>query len=553
MGETRRPENRNSSVENRKIQIEPLSKAELQCLRPALEHALRYSYERQASEGEDPPEALKGLVGRISKGTPRNRPRFGKGDYSVIKSVLEAESVFRGDVAEHFRKHHICGLDDDTRSQGSRVKALSEESPEEEGSPEKTEIPDEDEEPEEQGPGRDPVQPMVELSECASCASLLFLSRPAGWRAVYGLHLRLSKAAEKSKEMDSRLDRQSKDLNKLKKQKRNWKEEKSRLSAQIQTLKKNPREDAKLAKELEGKLRDASRQLERREEDAARLTAQRDEAREDLRASKQRLYEEHKKWDGERMGKDAEIAKLQEETGSLVSKQRKNSTEALEQIREALETSDDHESLRKSAGEAIEQAARLLDVHLGPLDRRSVAVGELQIRPREKAELPPGIYDNSAEAAEHLLLNKSSFVIVDGYNFIFKRAADKRVDLAKEQLLGKHGLRVERQKLKKDLEEIHGRSRNVFLIVYDGKQSEVPLTRGRDSGVRETFSAEGESADSLIIRECRDAPRDRALVVVSADRGETAGDLGVRDPAESLGANLLSPVQLLHVIKKIRS
>ena len=210
-------------------------------------------------------------------------------------------------------------------------------------------------------------------------------------------------------------------------------------------------------------------------------------------------------------------------------------------IGESLQSAQTNKSLRESVGETLEEAARLFEVFLSPSDDHAHSSDLLEPETRFAAELPPGVLMNSLTAAEFLCLEKKSFLIVDGYNFIFQRPG-----------IDPKNLPEERRRLRKELEELYNRTGNSSLVIYDGKMSEFVSTKGRGGGVKEIFTVDGVKADPLIIRECGKAPRDRALVVVSADRGETADDLGVRGPAEDLGANLLYPHQLLHVIEHLR-
>ena len=210
-------------------------------------------------------------------------------------------------------------------------------------------------------------------------------------------------------------------------------------------------------------------------------------------------------------------------------------------ISESLYSSPGNKNLRTSVDEAIEKASKLLEVFLFPSEPRDGNTPPAVPEPRVAVKMPPGVLRNSLTAAEFLCLEKKSFLIIDGYNFIFQRDGHDP-----------NNLPMERDRFWKELEELYNVTGNSSLIIYDGKVSEFVVTKGRGGGVKEVFTVDGEKADSLIIQECDKAPRDRILVVVSEDRGITTGDLGVRDPAENLGANLLYPHQLLHVIECLR-
>ncbi len=386
-----------------------------------------------------------------------------------------------------------------------------------------------------------PEGPEPNLADLAAHPEALFIARPEGWEEVYKFHIQLEEGKQAQKELKEEIAKQQREIGRARKQKTKLESEKARLSSELKDLKQQPKLEAKKNRELEEKLRVSERKYAEASEVSAERQTELEEERKRTAAAQQRVHDERVKWHEERSRKDALIRDLEVRLQEQISERRASATEALTLISESLQSAPTNKSLREAVGETLEEAARLFEVFLFPSDAHAHSSDLLEPETRFAAELPPGVLMNSLTAAEFLCLEKKSFLIVDGYNFIFQRPG-----------IDPKNLPEERRRLRKELEELYNRTGNSSLVIYDGKMSEFMITKGRGGGVKEIFTVDGVKADPLIIRECGKAPRDRALVVVSADRGETADDLGVRGPAEDLGANLLYPHQLLHVIEHLR-
>ncbi|WP_419917680.1 NYN domain-containing protein [Candidatus Poriferisocius sp.] len=151
---------------------------------------------------------------------------------------------------------------------------------------------------------------------------------------------------------------------------------------------------------------------------------------------------------------------------------------------------------------------------------------------RVPASLPPGMLQDTVEAAEHLLRHEPDLVVlVDGYNVTFKNWADLPP-------------RGQRQRFLQKLEELSARYSGVDLVVvFDGKQTDydyIPTT-ARSLGLSVRFSAPGVTADDHIIGLCDNYPLKRKIVVVSEDNE-------VRERARDRGANLVRPYKLLEIM-----
>lgn len=149
---------------------------------------------------------------------------------------------------------------------------------------------------------------------------------------------------------------------------------------------------------------------------------------------------------------------------------------------------------------------------------------------RQPTELPPGTFDDSVEAAEHVVRTPGTRVLVDGYNVT--KSAHPELALAEQRrwladaaasLAARTGARVE--------------------LVFDGAddRASAPADRGRRLGVQTRFSAEGIEADDVILELVDALPASVPVVVASDDRR-------VRDGARHRGANVMSATQFLAVL-----
>lgn len=187
--------------------------------------------------------------------------------------------------------------------------------------------------------------------------------------------------------------------------------------------------------------------------------------------------------------------------------------------------------------EALAQADRLLAPALaapsGRGDPASFMGGDDRAAgtPRRRpTPLPPGTFDDSAEAAGHLVRVADVRVLVDGYN-VTKSA---RPDLA---------LSEQRRWLADAAIELAARTGARVELVFDGAddRASAPADLGRRQGVQMRFSAEGIEADDVLLELVEDLPLTVPVVVASDDRR-------VRDGAQRRGANILTTAQLLTVL-----
>jgi predicted RNA-binding protein with PIN domain/uncharacterized coiled-coil protein SlyX len=180
----------------------------------------------------------------------------------------------------------------------------------------------------------------------------------------------------------------------------------------------------------------------------------------------------------------------------------------------------------------------------GPADpsSRSAATGSCRasdmrdatgraVDPRKWPALPPGVFDDSPEAARHYLHRPYTEVLVDGYNVTL----NWRPDLS---------LTEQRTWLTDALSELAMRYCLAVTVVFDGVQDTSQSTpTARSSDVRVVFSPQSTEADDLIISMVRERARERDVVVISTDKR-------VRDGAGRYGAAVLSSQALLAELRR---
>lgn len=181
-------------------------------------------------------------------------------------------------------------------------------------------------------------------------------------------------------------------------------------------------------------------------------------------------------------------------------------------------------------GEDASAADRVAEMPLAPppaaAHREGRGAGALRRRP---AALPPAVFDDTVEAAAHLVRVRDVLVLVDGYNV----AKFLWPDVTALEL---------RERLVDALSELEARTGAGIHVVFDGADvgghHARPTGRG---GVRVSFSPAGVEADDVILSLVDEVPVQRPVVVASSDRR-------VQDGSRQRGAAVVSSAQLAAVL-----
>jgi predicted RNA-binding protein with PIN domain len=142
------------------------------------------------------------------------------------------------------------------------------------------------------------------------------------------------------------------------------------------------------------------------------------------------------------------------------------------------------------------------------------------------------VFEDSREAAEHLVRYPGVVLLVDGYNVGL--AAWPKLPVAEV-----------RRRLVDALGELVARTGAEVHVVFDGAEGADAGAGGGSTRagvpVRVRFSPPEVEADEVIIDLARSLPNARPVVVATSDRR-------VRDEVRALGARTISSAQLLGVL-----
>jgi len=376
------------------------------------------------------------------------------------------------------------------------------------------------------------VEEAAERSDLPLLASVLYAARPEGWAFGLGAVCAISARQRTEKEHDD--DVKAAELRVSSFDEARRRAEDARDAARAE------------AERLEEQLRDERRSRREREERSAEEAEEADRRRLDAEAVAERA----------RASVDAAAARLTRETErARVAEQsvRELRTELDDRAADALApqpvplTKDEVEMLAAAADEARHLIAALDGLTLRarevapadsePVDPEVVPATEPSALPTSETELPrrtralcpPGMRTDTPEALDAMLRTRGVVLIVDGYNVSMAGWGDATPLDQRERLIGA-------------LERLHLRVRCDVVVVFDGADVEG-IIPSRRSGVRVLFSADGEEADPVVVREVEARPRRVPVVVVSSDQW-------VHEHAEAQGATVVPSAVLLDVIRR---
>ncbi len=152
---------------------------------------------------------------------------------------------------------------------------------------------------------------------------------------------------------------------------------------------------------------------------------------------------------------------------------------------------------------------------------------------RRPVPLPPGLFDDSDEAAGHLVGVAGIVLLVDGYNVSLAGWPDDELAAQRQYLLDR-------------LATLAARRGPAVWVIFDG--AEYPLLPPPGTArpaVRMVFSKAGVDADEVIIARVDQLPASTPVLVATSDRR-------VADEVRRRGANVISTPQMLAVLGRQR-
>jgi len=140
---------------------------------------------------------------------------------------------------------------------------------------------------------------------------------------------------------------------------------------------------------------------------------------------------------------------------------------------------------------------------------------------------PAGQDADTTAGLDTMLRTRGVTLVVDGYNVSMRGWGDAPPATQRDGLLGA-------------LERLHLRLRCDVVVVFDGSDVEAVPPRRRP-GVHVVFSAAGEEADPVVVRQVEALPGSRPALVASSDRW-------VQEHADAAGATVVSAETLLGLL-----
>jgi predicted RNA-binding protein with PIN domain len=244
---------------------------------------------------------------------------------------------------------------------------------------------------------------------------------------------------------------------------------------------------------------------------------------------------------------EAELRRQQEFTAPPSEARQVEATDTVARNPEAARALREAAAAARNLASALGAAAAPLDTEVAPPapPSEAPAPAPAPARPRLSASrrrsapragrvpvrLPPAMFDDSVEAAEHLVRVPGVVLVVDGYN----ASQTGWPDLP---------LVEQRRHLQTALAELAARTSADVRLVFDGAEVQLPgIVPSTAQTVRVSFSRPGVEADDEILTMLGDLPDSRPVVVATSDRRVQTG-------AAAAGANVISSPQLLAVLRR---
>jgi len=369
------------------------------------------------------------------------------------------------------------------------------------------------------------VEDASERSDLPLLASTLYAARPTGWAFGLGALCAAFERQRAEKERDDDAKAREMQLSSADEARRRAEGARDRAESTAARLEEQLKDERRSRRERELRAEheadDALRRRHAAEADAEKARAEAADARARLQREAERAR------DAEQRLRAAERSLKERQTTVAPP-----ATMAGAAVHELAGAAEEARALATSL-EGLTRRAR--DAVPPPASRETVSEARAAPHPmpastgRMRAECPPGMRADSAEALDAMVRTRGVVLVVDGYNV--SMAGWGNVEPA-----------AQRERLVAALSRLHLRVRCDVVVVFDGADV-VGVTPARRPGVRVVFSDSGEEADPVVVREVSELPATVPVLVASSDQW-------VQEHSEAEGAVVVPSAALLEVLRR---
>jgi predicted RNA-binding protein with PIN domain len=356
-----------------------------------------------------------------------------------------------------------------------------------------------------------------ERSDLPLLASTLYALRPEGW--VFGLGMICAAAARARAEQEQTDDAQAWNvrLATVEEARRRAEAAQEDAFAEAARLERELRDERSARRARETGAQQAVAEADQRRRDAEALTAQADARAELAEARLRRESDRARAAERElRLARRELDARATSDAASAPTLGREDVDALASAADEARRLSGTLERLTRRARDAVPESS-------------PPTVTAPPVVKRTRVPIPPGMLADTTEALDTMIRTRGVVLVVDGYNVSMAGWPDAEPAEQRTRLLGA-------------LERLHLRVRCDVVVVFDGADVEgVP--EPRRTGVRVVFSAPGEEADPVVVREVAARPKRVPVIVASSDGW-------VREHAEAEGATVVPNQTLLDLLRQ---
>ena len=357
------------------------------------------------------------------------------------------------------------------------------------------------------------IEEAADRSDLPWLASALYAAHPDGWEFGLGAITAIHERTRTDREREDDAKARDMQLRSAEDARRRSDESRDKATTELAQFNDALRDERRARRDRELQAERATKQMQRRHEELdAELTS--------IRAQLETVEA--------KLAREAERARNAEQRVRVLQRELKAQARAMPP------------AVNPGIESGIQSGVEVLPVAVKPASPQPAtprsATPEPAVQPkstssttRTRAACPPGMRSDSPEALDAMLRTRGVVLVIDGYNVTMSAWGDAELADQRERLLGA-------------LERVHLRLRCDVVVVFDGADVEATPPHRR-SGVRVVFSAPGEGADPVVVREVAGLSPKLPAVVVSTDQW-------VREQSERLGATGVPAATLIELLRR---